>query len=166
MALGDFQMFRPSDSAYANPGELTESWRAMALERATESSNLERLYRTLEQEKSQFAQQLTEQQRQFDETLGFKERESEIQEEYLTGQLDLKEAELGLAAQQLGLEARKIGVFESEEDRAGKIDWIETGMKGTELLGKVYQGGRNWGWWGNQSSPDLSWMSGNWSPRP
>ena len=66
MATGDFQTFRPSDSAFTNPGELTESWRTMALERATESSNLERLYATLEQEQLQFMATLAEKQREFD----------------------------------------------------------------------------------------------------
>lgn len=124
MAIGDFQMFRPSDSAYTNPGELTESWRTMAMERATESSNLERLYRTLEQEESQFSRtfglnyaKLEEEARQFDDNLAFLYKK-------------LK--------RETALRSREIDVAESEEDRAGIIDWIKVGAAGAGIAADVF----------------------------
>lgn len=89
MASFDFARFMPSESAYRNPGEAKDAYRAQALEKATTQSELERFYTTFEESKRQFNENLgfqreelgfqretlAESSRQFDETLGERREE-------------------------------------------------------------------------------------------
>lgn len=135
MATGDFQQFRPSDSAFMNPGELTESWRTMALERATEQSNLERLYRTLEQEQGQFEDTLGEKKYEFDKNLS-----------YLYNKM----------SQEGALANRGLSIQESEEDRAAKLDWLSAGMDIFKTGTSVFAYGEGNDWWNFFGGSDVA----------
>jgi hypothetical protein len=77
MATYDFARFMPSESAFSNPGEVNQAYRAQAMEKATTASELERFYATLEETSREFdteaafkEKSLAQQQGQFEATLG------------------------------------------------------------------------------------------------
>ena len=89
MAYGEFESFRPSESAYTQPGEYEAVQRNVALEKATYLSSMDQFYADLEEEARQFDVGLTSQEemwetefdegmRQFDIMSGLKEREIKL----------------------------------------------------------------------------------------
>lgn len=83
MAISDIGMFSPSRSNYSTPGAWEEMLRGEALKRASYLSQMDEFYT-----------QLAESERQFNETLLFKQSESEVQQEQFGQSLDLEKQRL------------------------------------------------------------------------
>jgi hypothetical protein len=166
MAAGDFAQFRPSESAFKNPGELMESYRAIGLERAQESVGLERFYRSLEEEGRQFDTRLAEEGRWFDERLEEEQRQFGstfgLEKERLSLEEQLAEASLSESARQFDTEtelawagmdlkkqiaewqyelgAGELKLSQSNSDHTKDFNWINLGL---DLL----EYGSNEDWW-------------------
>jgi hypothetical protein len=112
MGYADLEAFRPSESAYSQPGEYEATQRNVALEKASYLSSMDQYYADLEERQREFdltlsfekekwgdqmglawqqqefeegawAQEFAESQEQFDVMAALQEEELELQEEYL-----------------------------------------------------------------------------------
>ena len=143
MAYSDFSRFMPLESAYRNPGEATEAYRAQALEKANVQSELERFYKTLEETQRQFDEtlgfkesELAETTRQFDETLGQREYEfdtttsetARMFDETMTERQDEFAKEMDLKNRYFGLDEAKF-IFSKHFDGGGdsSLGWANFG---------------------------------------
>jgi len=155
MASNDFFSFAPSESAYTNPDEYRSSMNAMALERATTMSELERFYRSLE-----------ENQRQFDENLGFQREELESKETMFDKQLGEQRYEFGA---QLGQRKQEFGqTFAEGKRQFGETHELETrrfefeeemGPQWLALQKSIASSQQSQAW----SQNDQGWMAGGMS---
>jgi len=133
MAYGDYQSLLPSETAYTSPGAYVNAAKVEAVKRATYLSSMD-----------QFYSQLEESTRQFEETLGFKEKElaqtAELTREEISSRERIssaaRETQRWIAGQyvQLGREqaaqttAYQTGQLGLEER---KLEMAETGAKET-----------------------------------
>lgn len=145
-------IFRPSESAYVNPGEYEKAVRAQALEEATFRSELGRFYRTLDEQKREFDLDLGERQRQFDITSGEQKREFDTMLDFQKHIQRFKESSwqqaFGLQKEQLdftkffNLEQLKLAKNKFGHDV--ETDWTNFIMNaGTS----IYNIGSDQGWW-------------------